>query len=79
MSRDCDEALANLYLYLDSELDQVSIHKVKTHLEECRGCDAPFDFEKRLRQVVRERLNEDLPEAFVMRLRAVLALEITGP
>jgi anti-sigma factor (TIGR02949 family) len=75
MSRDCDEALASLYLYLDAELDRDSAEKVKAHLGECSGCDRPFDFEKRLREVIRTRLDEDLPEVFIVRLRTVLAVE----
>jgi anti-sigma factor (TIGR02949 family) len=75
---DCDQALANLYLYLDAELDQASAMKVKTHLEACQGCDAPFDFEKRLREVIRSRLGEEIPEVFVLRLRTLLALETSG-
>jgi len=75
---DCDQALANLYLYLDAELDQVSAMKVKAHLEVCQGCDAPYDFEKRLREVIRDRLGEEIPEVFVLRLRTLLALETGG-
>jgi mycothiol system anti-sigma-R factor len=75
MSRDCDEALAKLYLYLDAELDTASTEKIKAHLEECPGCEAPFDFEGRLRSVVKERLDEDVPQSFVNKLRDVLAEE----
>jgi len=75
MSRDCDEALANLYQYLDAELDTASSEKIKAHLDECPGCEAPFDFEGRLRSVVKERLNEDVPDTFVSKLRDVLAQE----
>ena len=75
MSRECDEALATLYQYLDAELDAVSTKKIKEHLEECPGCDRPFDFEGRLRTVVRERLDEEVPDEFVDRLRAVIRKE----
>jgi mycothiol system anti-sigma-R factor len=78
MSRECEEALASLYLYLDAEMDQVSASKLRSHLDVCQGCDAPFDFERRLRDVVRTRLGEQVPEAFITRLRAVLSVEITG-
>jgi mycothiol system anti-sigma-R factor len=75
MSRDCEQALANLYSYLDSELEPESSARVKAHLEACDGCDAPFDFELRLRQVIRGRLGEELPEVVLVRLRAMLAVE----
>lgn len=68
MSRNCDDALANLYLYLDSELDQVSAERIHTHLQACGGCSGPFDFEVRLRAVVRDRLDVEVPEEVVARL-----------
>jgi mycothiol system anti-sigma-R factor len=75
MSHDCDEALENLYLYLDSELDHVSTERIRSHLDECTDCVNSFEFEKRLKDVIRERLNEDVPETLVARVREALAKE----
>ena len=75
MSKDCDEALANLYTYLDAELDGATSERIRSHLDECSGCHAPFDFESRLKHVVKERLDEEVPDEFVKRLRTVLANE----
>ncbi len=75
MSRDCDDALANLYKYIDAELGRIDAEKVKSHLQACQGCDRPFDFERRLREVIRERLDEEVPEVFVARLKAALTVE----
>jgi mycothiol system anti-sigma-R factor len=72
MSKDCDEALANLYTYLDAELDGATSDKIRAHLEECPGCGRPFDFEARLRTVVRERLDEEVPDSFVAKLHQAL-------
>jgi len=72
MSRNCDDALANLYLYLDSELDRVSAERIRTHLQACGGCSGPFDFELRLRAVVRDRLDVEVPEEVVTRLWVAL-------
>jgi mycothiol system anti-sigma-R factor len=72
MSKDCDEALENLYLYLDAELDAVSSAKIRAHLDECKGCGPMFDFEGRLKSVVRERLNENVPDSVVDRVRNAL-------
>lgn len=74
----CDEALENLYLYLDSELDSVTSERIRSHLDDCNGCVHSFEFEKRLKTVVKERLDEDVPEAFVARLRDALAREATS-
>ena len=75
MSHDCDEALENLYLYLDSELDHVSFERIRSHLDECTDCVNSFDFEKRLKDVIKERLDEDVPATLVARLREALAKE----
>lgn len=75
MSRDCDEALANLYTYLDAELEEVRCDEIKAHLAECGGCDRPYDFERRLRDVIRAKLDEEVPDAMIVRIRAVLSVE----
>lgn len=75
MSKDCDEALENLYLYLDSELDSVSSARIRAHLDDCQGCGPLFDFEGRLKSVVRERLDEDVPDTVVDRVRTALREE----
>lgn len=75
MSKDCDQALANLYLYLDSELDRLSADQIKAHLEGCGGCAKPFEFERRLKMVVRERLNEEVPEEVIVRMWQVVRAE----
>ncbi len=75
MSHNCDEALAKLYLYLDAELDQVSAERIRQHLEACRGCSEGFDFERRLKIVVRTRLQEEVPEHLIEKIRQALASE----
>jgi anti-sigma factor (TIGR02949 family) len=74
----CDKALENLYLYLDSELDTVTTERIRSHLDDCNGCFHSFEFETRLKAVVKERLDEDVPDAFVARLRDALARESAG-
>lgn len=71
----CDEAMERLYEYLDSELDEVTAEGIKSHLAACGGCSGGFDFERRLKVVVRERLSEEVPEQFIDRLRMVLDRE----
>jgi mycothiol system anti-sigma-R factor len=77
MSRDCDEVLANLYNFIDAELDGLSAERIKIHLQACGICDRPFEFERRLRQVIRERLNEEVPDVLVVKLKALIAVEST--
>lgn len=78
MTHGCDDALASLYLYLDSELDDASAEKIRSHLEDCPVCDQSFDFERRLKTVVRQRLDEDVPDTLMRRVREALEAEQTG-
>jgi len=72
---ECDDALTNLYLYLDREIEATTSEVIRAHLEDCNGCVRSFDFEARLKVVVRERLSEDVPPEFLERLRHAIARE----
>lgn len=42
---DCQEALENLYAYLDGELDDVREEEVRAHLDQCAPCLGVSRFE----------------------------------
>jgi mycothiol system anti-sigma-R factor len=75
---ECDDALTNLYQYLDQEIEVTTVEQIRVHLEDCSGCLRSFDFESRLKTVVRERLSEEVPAAFLDRLREALAREASS-
>jgi mycothiol system anti-sigma-R factor len=75
---ECDDALTKLYTYLDQELEVTSYELIRTHLEDCSGCLSSFDFEARLKIVVRERLSEEVPAEFLERLRQAIAQEASS-
>lgn len=75
MSDDCDEALANIYVYLDGELDAESVEHIRRHLADCAPCGDSYQFEERLLGVIRSRMREDVPPVFIERLRLVLDAE----
>lgn len=68
----CDDALHDVYGYLDREVTRYRIWRIRRHLEECDGCERAFVFEERLRIVIRERLHEEVPAEFMTRLRQAL-------
>ena len=76
---DCDDALARLYEYLDQEMEDADASQIRAHLEECSGCNNRYDFEGRLKAVVRDRLSEEVPDDFISRLRSALAEESATP
>jgi len=77
MSHDCDcgDAQDQLYQYLDSELDSETATSVRSHLDDCNGCHDSFDFERRLKLIVRQCLTEDMPETLDVKVRELIRSE----
>jgi anti-sigma factor (TIGR02949 family) len=44
----CREALQLMYEYLDSELTQEQVERIRIHLSACEHCFSKFEFEKLL-------------------------------
>lgn len=60
----CDEAVAELYAFLDGELDDVVMAQVEAHLRRCSPCLEAFDFEADLRRVISAKCTEQVtPQA----------------
>ncbi len=71
---DCDEAVSELWAYLDSELEPVEAQRVKAHLEGCSGCLSEHDVELVVKKLVR-RCWQDAdvaPAELHARIRATL-------
>lgn len=75
MKRACDQALAEVYLYLDRELTWWRRRQIRRHLAECPPCLEGYAFERRLKIVVRECLAEEVPEEFLIRLNEAIQRE----
>lgn len=77
MSHDCEcgDARDQLYQYLDSELDKETAESVRSHLEDCNGCQDSFDFERRLKGLIRECLTEDVPDTLEVKVRELIRQE----
>lgn len=59
-STDCDEAVAEIYAFLDGELDDTVMIQVEAHLRRCSPCLEAFDFEADLRRVIAARCTEQV-------------------
>lgn len=79
MSEYCDQALTEIYLYLDRELTWWRRRQIRRHLAECGPCQNGYNFERRLRVVVRTRLSEEVPSEFFDRLKEALRTEESSP
>lgn len=58
---DCADAVAEIYGFLDGELDDDAMVQIETHLRRCSPCLEAFDFEVELRRMVVTRCTEQIP------------------
>jgi mycothiol system anti-sigma-R factor len=49
----CKESLLKLYEFLDGDLAKISVSEIEVHLDNCRHCWDRFEFEKRLKELVK--------------------------
>lgn len=68
----CDEAVSELWAYLDSELEAPDAERVKHHLEECGGCLEEHDIELVVKKLVRRcyAQDESAPDELRAKIRA---------
>ena len=70
----CSEVLARVYEYLDGEMDEHDVAKIRQHLEECRPCLSQYDVDMALKALLRRSCAcEPAPEE----LRARIMIRIT--
>ena len=69
---DCDDAIHELYQYLDGELTDNRRHVIAQHLNDCGECFETFDFEAELKQVVAQKCRDEVPEALRRRVADLL-------
>lgn len=69
---DCEEVIRQLFEYLDGELDENLGERIAHHLERCRDCFSRAEFERRLRERLRESSSSTAPEDLRQRIRHVM-------
>ncbi len=70
----CDEAVSELWAYLDSELERPEADRVRAHLESCHGCLEEHDVELVVKKLVRRCYESDptAPDALRARIHETL-------
>jgi mycothiol system anti-sigma-R factor len=68
----CEDVLAELYQYLDHEVDEATGEKIDHHLKHCRECFSRAEFEKLLRGRVADTGIEEVPDDVQQRIRSLL-------
>ena len=80
MSTDCNKTAGRLQEYIDAELDPTIAAEVRAHLDECKPCCGGYEFEQRLKGVIRRHLAEDeVPVGLLDRVQKLIADEATNP
>ncbi|MEI8404202.1 MAG: mycothiol system anti-sigma-R factor [Actinomycetes bacterium] len=72
----CDDAVHQLYDFLDGELTEERRQQIAAHLDGCAPCIGAATFEAELRQVIADRCREAVPDA--LRARVAAALDRAG-
>ena len=76
----CQEALQNLYEFIDQELDKATVTEIQTHLEHCDGCLGKFEAERLFKEMLRAKAGgEKVSEEMRTRILARIAAEPEGP
>jgi len=70
---DCDEVLADVYLYLDDESDPEVRARIRTHLDDCAPCLRQFGLEQDVKSLVARCCGGDVaPDSLKTRIRGRL-------
>lgn len=61
----CQEALKNLYEFIDKDLDKATEAEIQAHLEHCNGCLGKFEAERLFKEMLRtkaggEKVSEEM-------------------
>ena len=64
----CDDALNELYTFLDGELTTEKRGQIQQHLDDCTPCIEVYDFENELRTVISSKCNDTVPEDLRQRI-----------
>jgi mycothiol system anti-sigma-R factor len=70
---DCDQAMAKLNRYIDSEMPIEELIRMQHHLDSCGSCVAEMDAATRLRDLLRRSCIDQAPDALRERVAARLA------
>lgn len=65
---ECEEALEHMCEYLDSEMNEGELVRLRTHIENCSACQGAILAERSIRVVLRRSCAEVAPTALRLRV-----------
>lgn len=69
---DCADVMRQLFEYLDGEIDAVSQDEIAHHLDGCRSCFSRVEFEKALKERVRQSTRGAAPASLRARVDVLI-------
>ena len=69
---DCQALLARLYEFVDGEISDDECVSLREHLEACPECMSHAEFERGVKDLIKRKCGESLPEGLADRLREQL-------
>jgi len=74
---DCDEVLAEVWLFLDQECNQTRRDLLRHHLDECHPCLAQYGLEEKLKELLARKCGgEHAPHTLKAKLRDQIRLAV---
>ena len=64
----CDDAVHQLYHFLDGELTETKRAQIAVHLTYCEPCGGAAEFEAELRMVIANHCKDHVPESLIRRI-----------
>ena len=71
-SVNCEEAVHELYHYLDGELTETRREEIRVHLDWCGPCNGAAEFEAELRKVIANKCKDRVPQSLIERVAEAL-------
>ena len=68
---ECEEAIRILFDYLDRELGNADHEAMEEHLHACRSCFTRMEFEKKLKDKIKNAREESASDDLKMRIRKI--------
>jgi mycothiol system anti-sigma-R factor len=59
MADHCEQTMQKLSGYIDRQLNETEVRKVKAHLEDCPPCEKVFEFQAGMKRLVRRECCTD--------------------
>ncbi len=72
---DCNEALQELYTYLDGELTADRRRHISAHLNDCSPCLEAFDFQAEIRLVIAQKCRDEAPQELKDKVARAIGLD----